>query len=144
MAIQLVSGWARAEGVLALCAGDAKLLVHVVARQGAEAAANVDEDSRALYQVEPAPIRPPPALRCGRREEGEAAFPASPGHPRFFPSLNGSPSLYRSGWLPSIMQAVLTRRTSVQEPSADSASCVRDGISMPPPRARFSGATRRL
>ena len=57
-------------------------------------------------------------------------MPASPGHPRFFPSVNGSPSLYRSGWSPFMMHPVLTRRTSVQESSAASASRVRDGMSM--------------
>ena len=44
--------------------------------------------------------------------------------------MNGSPSLYRSGWSPFMMQPVLTRSTSVQESSAASAFRVRDGMSM--------------
>ena len=78
VAVQLVSGWSRAIGIVAFLAGDAELPMHVSPRQGSQAAAHVDEDARALDQVEPAAVRPPAAERiklvktqcCSPREVG--------------------------------------------------------------------------
>lgn len=49
------------------------------ARLGTQAASHVDEDARALHQVEPAPVRPPPTVRCRRRVEGVSGLAGVPG-----------------------------------------------------------------